>query len=143
MKVVPDSNLALALMISLPYSDAASRKMQEWQNQNAEILVPTLWSYEVTSTLRKAVASKSISAETALANLQDILLMEIREVSPTLILHQMALEWADRINQIVAYDATYLALAESVEAEFWTADRRLADAAKNAGVSWVHYIDEA
>ncbi len=118
MMIVPDSNLVLALVISLPYSDAASRKMQEWQYQNAKMLVPTLWSDEVTSTLRKAVANRSISAETALANLQDILLMKIREVPPTLILHQLALEWAAKINQIVAYDATYLALAESLEAEF-------------------------
>lgn len=142
MKIVPDSNLVVALVISLPYSEAAARKMQAWQEQNAELLVPTLWSYEVASTLRKAVASRSISADTAVANLQDILSMGIREVPPTPALHQQALEWAARLNQTVAYDAAYLALAESVEAEFWTADRRLANAARSSGALWVNYLDE-
>ncbi len=130
MKIVPDSNLVLALVISLPYSETALHKMQEWQEQNAQLLVPTLWSYEVTSTLCKAVASHSISYDTAVANLQDILSMEIREVPPTPALHLKALEWAARLNQIVAYDAAYLALAESEGAEFWTADRRLAETAR-------------
>jgi predicted nucleic acid-binding protein len=143
MKIVPDANLVVALVISLPYSEAATRKMREWQEQNAELLVPTLWSYEVVSALRKAIASSSISAETAVANLQDILSIGIQEVPPTIALHQLALEWAERVNQIVAYDGAYLALAESVKAEFWTADKRLATAARNSGVSWIHLLDES
>lgn len=35
-----------------------------------------------------------------------------------------------------------IALAESVGAEFWTADKRLVDAARNSGASWVHPINE-
>lgn len=143
MRIVPDSNLVVALVISLPYSEAAISKMQEWQGQNAKLIVPTLWSYEVVSTLRKAVASSSISDETAVANLQDILFLSIQQVSPTLALHQLALDWAARLNQIVASDAAYLALAESVQAEFWTADQQLANAARNSGALWVHHIDEA
>jgi len=143
MKVVPDSNIIVAQVLTLPYTSAAIAKMQQWQEQKAEFLVPVLWSYEVVSTIRKAVVISGLSADRAKAAVQYILSMGIREVSPTPALHQRALEWATQLNQTVAYDATYLALAESVEAEFWTADRRLADAARNAGASWVHYIDEA
>lgn len=143
MKVVPDSNIFIALMISLAYSQAAIDKMEEWEQQNAELLVPTLWSYEVASSLRKAVAFRNISAEEAVEDLQDILSMNIRQVPPTPALHQKALEWAGRLNQIVAYDAAYMALAESEDAEFWTADRRLADAARNLNILWVHHISEA
>lgn len=143
MKVMPDSNIVLALVITLPYSEAAIRKMQQWEQQKAEFVVPTLWSYEVVSTLRKAVASGRTSPDTAAANLQDILSMEIRQVPPTPALHQQALDWAARLNQIVAYDAAYLALAESEGAEFWTADQRLANAALQAGALWVHHISES
>lgn len=142
MKILPDSNLVLALVLTLPYTPASIRKMQEWQEQNVELLVPTLWSYEVTSSLRKAVASSSISAEMAVDALQYILSLEILQVPPTPALHLKALEWAGRLNQIVAYDAAYLALAESEGAEFWTADRRLADAARSLGVLWVHYLND-
>ena len=72
MKVVPDSNLIVALVISLPYSQAASDKMRQWQQEKTDILVPFLWSYEIVSTLRKAVAIGNISSEDAAANLQDI-----------------------------------------------------------------------
>ena len=118
MKIVPDSNIFIALVISLAYSQAAIDKMEEWEQQNAELLVPTLWSYEVASSLRKAVAIGSIGAEEAVEDLQDILSMNIRQVPPTPALHQKALEWAGRLNQTVAYDAAFLALAESEEAEF-------------------------
>ncbi|MBF2008587.1 MAG: type II toxin-antitoxin system VapC family toxin [Chlorogloeopsis fritschii C42_A2020_084] len=142
MKIVPDSNIVLALVLTLPYTPASINKMREWQEQNTELLVPTLWSYEVTSSLRKAIASRSISDEIATRALQHILSLEICEVPPTPTLHLKALEWAAKLNQIVAYDAAYLALAESEGAEFWTADRRLAEAARNLGAYWVHFIDE-
>ncbi len=142
MKVVPDSNLIVALVLTLPYTSASKRKMQQWQEQNVELVVPALWSYEVVWTIRKAIVLRGLSTEKALAALQYILSLRIQEVPPTPALHQLALEWAVRLNQIVAYDAAYLALAESVGAEFWTADQRLADAARKSGASWVHYIEE-
>ncbi|MBO1346551.1 MAG: type II toxin-antitoxin system VapC family toxin [Hormoscilla sp. GUM202] len=143
MKVVPDSNLIVALVIPVPYTAAATRKMQQWQNTNVELVVPTLWAYEVVSTLRKAVAISGLSADRVAAGLQYILSLNIPQVPPTPALHQQALIWAGRLNQIVAYDAAYLALAESQDAEFWTADRRIADAARNLNISWVHHIEEA
>jgi len=56
---------------------------------------------------------------------------------------QAVLEWAGRLNQSRAYDAFYMALAEELGAEFWTADQRLARAAQQAGVTWTHWIGEA
>ena len=55
---------------------------------------------------------------------------------------QSALRWAARLNQARAYDAFHLALAEELGAEFWTADRRLANAAQRAGATWAHWIGE-
>ncbi|MBC6480943.1 MAG: type II toxin-antitoxin system VapC family toxin [Hormoscilla sp. GM7CHS1pb] len=143
MKFVSDSNLIVALVIPVPYTAAATRKMQQWQNTNVELVVPTLWAYEVVSSLRKAVAISGLSADRVAAGLQYILSLNIRQVPPTPALHQQALIWAGRLNQIVAYDAAYLALAEEEDAEFWTADRRIADAARNLNISWVHHIEEA
>ena len=142
MKIVPDANIILALAIPLPYTSASLVKMQQWQQENARLIVPTLWSYEIVSSLRKGIAIGRLSPEQAIAALESILAMGIEEIHPTPRLHQLALKWSDRLNQTVAYDAAYLALAESQQAHFWTADRRLADAANNWGASWVHNIDQ-
>jgi predicted nucleic acid-binding protein len=91
MKIVPDSNIILALAIPLPYTSASLTKMQQWQQEKAELIVPTLWSYEIVSSLRKGIAIGRVSPEQAIAALQSILAMGIQEIPPTPILHQLAL----------------------------------------------------
>ena len=43
-------------------------------------------------------------------------------------------------NRAAAYDSFYLALAEGLDCELWTADERLHNA---AGVAWVKLLEEA
>jgi predicted nucleic acid-binding protein len=52
------------------------------------------------------------------------------------------LEWTERLGQPVAYDAVYVELADRMQAELWTADRRLAVAARSVGLEWVHHVDD-
>ena len=59
----------------------------------------------------------------------------------TLELHRNSLEWANLIGQTVAYDSAYLALAEKLELEFWTADRTLAEGARASGAPWVKWLE--
>ena len=142
MKIIPDANIIIALVISFPYSEKAMLKMTEWETNNYEIIVPSLWSYEITSALRKFVVSGRISSATAIAHLQDILSLNIVQISPTLELNIHALNWAAKINQFVAYDASYLALADMENADFWTGDQRLFNSCQNLGLDWVHYIQD-
>jgi predicted nucleic acid-binding protein len=46
----------------------------------------------------------------------------------------LALEWTVRLNRVAAYDSFYLALAETLQCELWTADQRLCNA---VGLPWV------
>jgi predicted nucleic acid-binding protein len=47
------------------------------------------------------------------------------------------------LAQTKAYDAFYLAVAEKMEAELWTADRHLSNRCRNdLGLEWVHWINE-
>jgi len=55
-------------------------------------------------------------------------------------LHERAWLLAEKLNRPTAYDAHYLALAELLQCDFWTADRRLYNAA--ATLPWVHSLDE-
>jgi predicted nucleic acid-binding protein len=56
-------------------------------------------------------------------------------------LHQRALDLAERFSLPVAYDTHYLALAEQLGAEFWTADRKLVRAVQSA-LPWVRPVGE-
>ena len=57
-------------------------------------------------------------------------------------LYHAALDWADKLRQSKAYDAAYLALAESLNAEFWTADQRLVNATRALNIDWVKWIGD-
>ena len=57
-------------------------------------------------------------------------------------LHVRAWELATKLNRPTAYDAHYLALAEELGCEFWTADTRLHNAVKDT-LSWVHGLGQA
>ena len=74
---------------------------------------------------------------------REILALGVACVSPTAELHAEALRWAERLGQSRTYDAAYLALAEKEGCALWTADRRLARGAQQAGAGWVHWTGEA
>jgi predicted nucleic acid-binding protein len=142
MIVVVDANLLASLVIPLEYSGPTAKKIENWKRTGIDLLAPVLCEYELSSTLRKAVANKILSAEEALASLKKFPALGVRMIAPSHELHRLALQWAGQINQPVAYDAQYLAVAEQFRAELWTADRRLARAAQQAGASWTHWMGE-
>jgi predicted nucleic acid-binding protein len=114
--------------------------MRVWQEEEAQLFVPTLWEYECLSGLRRASTLKLLSSKELGTTVEHLLALEFQRVEPTLELHHSALVWAERIGQSKVYDAQYIALAESLEAEFWTADQRLFRSMQALGVDWVHSI---
>ena len=142
MKIVVDANIVTALLVPLPYSGQATYKMMEWQNADVVLAAPTLLEYELASTLRKATVAGIITVAEAIQAIESFVDLHIEVIAPALALHEVALHWAERLHQSVTYDAHYLALAEQLGATFWTADRRLANGAKQMGVNWVYWIGE-
>jgi predicted nucleic acid-binding protein len=55
---------------------------------------------------------------------------------------RVAFSWAEKLGQARAYDSFYLALAEELETTFITADKRLANGARQRGLSWVRWIGD-
>jgi len=98
--------------------------------------------YEVTTVLRRAAVAGWLTNETAVEAMSMILALNIRFLPPTPGLHEQALRWADRLGHSKTYDAHYLALADQEGLELWTADRRLANGARQAAISWVRWIGE-
>ena len=142
MKIVVDANIVVALIIPLPYSAHAAHRMMTWQRMEAELFAPTLLEYEMVTALRKAISAEMITADEVSDAVESLLALTIQTMVPTKHLHSSALRWSERLKQKAAYDAQYLALAEQLGAELWTADHRLANGAQQAGVTWVHWVDE-
>lgn len=53
-----------------------------------------------------------------------------------------AFGWALRLKRASVYDSYYPVLAQALESEFWTADKRLFHAFKDVGADWFHWIEE-
>lgn len=78
---------------------------------------------EVANALHRRVVRKEVSVAAAVRLLDGLLAsgIELREPRS---LHSRALELADQLWQDAAYDADYLALANTMDCELWTADER-------------------
>ena len=93
-----------------------------------ELHAPHLIDAEIVHGLRSAVIGKRVDAPRALAALEDFAALTIQRYSIEPLLTRM---WALRQN-ITAYDAAYVALAESLALPLVTRDRRLAQSAGHA-----------
>lgn len=140
MRAVVDSNLIVAIVLPLPYSDQATQKIIDWRRAGTELLAPVLLEYEVAAILRQAVVAQWMTTDLAIEAMDKILALNVRCLAPTTGLHERALRWAERLGHSKAYDTQFMALAEQEGSEFWTADRRLANAANQVGAHWVHWI---
>jgi predicted nucleic acid-binding protein len=111
-------------------------QMEEWKEKDIPLFAPTLWLYEVTSTLAKCVHFRQISEVTADMFLDLAIGLEVSTVAPQESLCRSALHWSYRLKRATAYDSFYIALAEGLQGELWTADRKLVRA---VGQDWVRY----
>jgi predicted nucleic acid-binding protein len=97
-----------------------------------------LLRYEVTNALHRLHAVSAISEEIAEGALRSALDLPV-VLADDPALHVEALAVAARFQLPAAYDAHYLALSEREGADFWTTDRRLANAVGTA-LPWVHLV---
>jgi len=140
MNIVIDANLTLALFIHLPYSGAAENAFRLWQQRGDRLAAPGLWQVEIVSALRKATCAGQLTTDDALLILAGLDDLQVEIHHPDRHLLEQSFLWSERIGQKVAYDSQYIALAESLQAELWSADRRLVSALKSRGIHWAHCL---
>lgn len=136
--IVVDANLVVALAIPTPYSDRATERVDHWLEAGVDLAAPALWTYEAISAIRKQVSAERMSQGQAFSALSGLLSIPVREIPATESLHQSTLLWADRLQDFVAYDAAYLAVAEHLQVPFWTADGKLVRKVRALGIDWVY-----
>jgi len=139
--LVIDANLSVRSILS-----EADRLKAFWEKVDQENLTPCaprLWVSETTSAVRSLVFQKALSHDEAEEILRAIHGLQVEIMDEDEDLSQRALELAGKLGQSKAYDAFYLALAEKLVVDFWTADERLYNRChKDLKLRWVHWIEE-
>jgi predicted nucleic acid-binding protein len=119
---VPDTSVLVpALVDGGPAGDIARTEL----NFGDVLIAPALLDIEIAHVLRARVHRGKLAADQARAALVDVALLPIQRFEATPLLQRM---WELRDN-VTAYDAAYVALAELFDAAIITADRALASAA--------------
>ena len=117
---------ASALVELLLATELAPKVAAEIAGDDADLHVPSLCDVEVASALRRALLAGRLDEDRALAALRDLADLPLSRHGHQLLLGRV-LALRDNLS---AYDATYAALAERLEATLVTADARLAAAAR-------------
>jgi predicted nucleic acid-binding protein len=97
----------------------------KWLDSGWRICAPSLLVYEVTNALYRSARARRTGSQPLAASLEDLSQMKLELVSDAG-LSRRAAELAWILDSPAAYDAHYLALAERLDSELWTCDRKLA-----------------
>lgn len=108
-------------------------------NDSVAVIVPPLFRAEVTSVLREREYRGDLEPGEASAALDIALEWPLIPWEPDGQLQRRAYELAVRYNLPKTYDAQYLAVADLLGCELWTADRRLV---RGVGAPWVRWVGD-
>ena len=111
----------------------------QWKTNGNVLVAPTLIMYEVANAFHRAKVAGQITSDEAEAFLEQALNLGLTFYGDAQ-LHREAIKLAEKYNLPATYDAHYLALAERLNSELWTADKRLYQAVKNS-LTWVHFCN--
>lgn len=113
---------------------------ESWMQADARIVAPSLLYYEVTNGLYRYQKAGILPSEAVEKALTAALALPIELVSNAE-LHSRAKKAAVKYNLSATYDAHYLALAEWMGIELWTADKKLVNTLKPFKFDWVKGIE--
>ena len=140
LKVV-DASLALKWFVDEEDSDKARALSRGWSASGVGIIAPYLMLAEIANALHRKVVDGQLTLESAAEILEDLDTSEIEFYNAPSI-HAGAARIAGRIGQGAVYDSVYLALAERLDCELWTADRRFYRAAGGAFPDRIRWMSD-
>jgi predicted nucleic acid-binding protein len=130
------------ILLRDPHWEVALRLLNDWTVSDEEVIAPPLLYAEITSIVRERMLRGDLTIDEAKA------LVTVADRTPMAVfmdgtrLQHRALELATRFNHPKAYDAQYLAVADLLGCDLWTADRRLYRNV-HRDLPWVRYVEEA
>lgn len=139
--IVVDASLALKWVLTEPDSAIAQRMLGDWQASGVRIVAPMLLAAEAANAVYKRVRANQLTPADAQLALGALLMTEIAyDTNPSLSLQAVAM--AHHYGLRAAYDAHYMALAQSIGVELWTGDQNLINALQERRPAWLRSIAE-
>ncbi len=120
--IVLDASSAVAVLLNLGVSASAIRERMDRSDEGLH--VPHLFEVEVMNVLRRYALSDALSGARVRLAVNRLFEMRVTRYPHTALLPRI---WELKDN-VTAYDAAYLALAETLEAPLITRDKRLSRA---------------
>ena len=133
--LVVDASFTFKLIMPGSHQKHLRKLMAQWRQDGYVLSAPTLWLYEIISAICKMVRFEELTLTEGQRMLTLVHKLGIQLIPPDDIQAQSAFDWTIRLQRAAAYDSFYLALAETLGCELWTADKRLHHAVE---LSWVH-----
>lgn len=134
-RVCVDASLTLKLLVNEPDSALVEALWAGWLSDGTDICAPPLLEVEAASVLRNKVCRGQISSAQGEEAFHTLRALDITFLQPPGLL-ELAWELANRFDRPSVYDCLYLALAQVLGCEFWTADERLCNATRGE-LPWV------
>lgn len=117
---VVDANLLVILVSGDPRRNLVLRQICDWLDENVELHAPFLAQYEIANALTRLVVTGAFPEDKIEEAANSILVLPVHY-------HPIAnvprvIEVAKILGRQSAYDAAYIELAESLDADLWTLD---------------------
>ena len=139
--LVVDASFAVKWILEEEYTPQAISALSEWLSRDTDVLAPSWYLFEITNALYQRVRRAELTPHEASRLLRESQQTGVQLIGYDESLHARALELAHQFRLNAAYDAHYLALAESMDCEMWTADERLWNSVRTA-LGWVRWVGE-
>ena len=133
-----DASLALTWLLPAEQTETANALRQKWDGEDIQLISASLFHAEVTSVLREQVYFSKLLSEEGEEAFELYLGIGVRCID-TPEVQKRAWRLAKRFNLPRTYDMQYLAVAELMSCELWTADRKLVNSlrGKVPRVKWL------
>ena len=134
-----DASFIIRYLASQDTESIYQQYWSQWKADGSTLVAPTLIMYEVLNSFHRASIAGQMTPDEVEEFLERALNLGLRFYGDAQ-LHFKALKMAQKYNLPATYDAHYLALAERLGVELWTADKRLYNTVHDS-LDWVHLIE--
>lgn len=119
-----DASFVISRLSPDEFTEQANRLWRTWIESEARLIAPPIFLPEVISVLSNHVYRGILPADDGEQAIRRFMDMPIEIVEPP-DLGERAWRLTRDFNRPVAYDAFYVALAQTEDCDLWTADRRM------------------
>jgi len=137
---VIDASIAIKAIVPNPLQGHCRALVQAFAD--VQPVAPALWVYETTSAISKAVHFEQLTENEGRRALEQVDALGVQLFVSDLEQNRIAFGWTLELRRGSAYDSFHLVLAQALDCDFWTADKKLFNALTDTQLNWLHWIEE-